>query len=136
MIALGCAGSPRFGKQGVGPNAFSLDTQTPDECGSLAEWSSMSKGWKTVYLLTDTFIDYTKTCSQYFETRWGRARRREDSVVGRDTFLLTDTSIASQVSRIRGLETGARVPVRAQAAIRDSPSRRGRSGQPASRRRS
>ena len=104
LIALGCAGSPRFGKQGVGPNAFSLDTQTPDECGSLAEWASMSKGWKTVYLLTDTFIDYTKTCSQYFETRWVELQG-EESVVGRDTFLLTDTSIASQVSRIRGLET-------------------------------
>ncbi len=104
LIALGCAGSPRFGKQGVGPNAFSLDTQTPDECGSLAEWSSMSKGWKTVYLLTDTFIDYTKTCSQYFETRWVELEG-EESVIGRDTFLLTDTSIASQVSRIRGLET-------------------------------
>ena len=104
LIALGCAGSPRFGKQGVGPNAFSLDTQTPDECGSLAEWASMSKGWKTVYLLTDTFIDYTKTCSQYFETRWVELEG-EDSVLGRDTFLLTDTSVASQVSRIRGLET-------------------------------
>ena len=113
MIALGCAGSPRFGKQGVGPNAFSLDTQTPDECGSLAEWSSMSKGWKTVYLLTDTFIDYTKTCSQYFETRWVQLEG-EESVVGRDTFLLTDTSIASQVSRIRGLGDGARLPVRAE----------------------
>jgi branched-chain amino acid transport system substrate-binding protein len=104
IIALGCAGSPRFGRQGVGPNAFSLDTQTPDECGSLAEWASISRGWKTVYLLTDTFIDYTKTCSQYFETRWVELEG-ENSIVGRDTFLLTDTSISSQVSRIRGLDT-------------------------------
>ena len=101
-IALGCAGSPRFGKQGIGPNAFSLDTQTPDECGTLAEWAHGSKKWKKVYLLVDTYLDYTKTCSQYFETRWVELAGSE-SIVGRDSFLLTDVSIASQVSRIRAL---------------------------------
>lgn len=101
IIALGSAGSPRFGKQGVGPNAFNFATMTPAECGGLAEWSRESKGWETVYFLVDNYLDYTKTCAQYFESRWTDLG---GEVAGRDTFLLTDASVATQVSRIRSLE--------------------------------
>jgi branched-chain amino acid transport system substrate-binding protein len=104
LLGIGCAGSPRFGKQGIGPNAFSLDTQTPDEGGTVAEWASQNQGWKTTYIITDTSIDYTKTLADYFETRWTQLNGA-GSIVGKDTFLNDDPSIASQVSKLRSLKT-------------------------------
>jgi branched-chain amino acid transport system substrate-binding protein len=104
LIAMGCAGSPRFGKQGIGPNAFSMDTQTPDEGGTVAEWASERRGWKSVFVLTDTSIDYTKTLSDYFQTRWTQMNGAS-SVVGKETFLNDDPSIASQISKLRALKT-------------------------------
>lgn len=101
LIAIGSAGSPRFGLQGVGPNLFNVGTMTPVECGALAEWSRLSKGWSSAYFLVDTYLDYTKTCAQYFATRWTDLK---GTVAGRDTFLLTDASVAAQVSRIRSLD--------------------------------
>jgi branched-chain amino acid transport system substrate-binding protein len=101
-LIMGCSGSPRFGKQGIGDNAFSLNTMTPGEGAALAEWTYADRKWKTGYILTDTSIDYSKTVADYFETRWKQVAG-EDALVGKDTYVGSDPSISAQVTRIRGL---------------------------------
>jgi branched-chain amino acid transport system substrate-binding protein len=101
-LIMGCSGSPRFGKQGIGDNAFSLNTLTVGEGAALAEWTYTDRKWKTGYILTDTSIDYSKTVADYFETRWKEVAGA-GGLVGKDTFVGTDPSISAQVTRIRGL---------------------------------
>jgi branched-chain amino acid transport system substrate-binding protein len=101
-LIMGCSGSPRFGKQGIGDNAFSLNTLTVGEGAALAEWTYTDRKWKTGYILTDTSIDYSKTVADYFETRWKEVAGAQ-ALVGKDTFVGTDPSISAQITRIRGL---------------------------------
>ena len=100
IIAFGTAGSPRFGVQGIGKNAFTMDTLSTAEGGVIAEWA-YSKGWRSAYVLQDNFIDYTKTEGDAFNYRWPQLPGTK--IVGSDVFQNSDPSISSQVSRIRGL---------------------------------
>lgn len=101
-IAFGCAASPRFGVQGIGNNAFTLDTYTQGEGAAAAEWAYNTKDWRTAYILTDTAIDYTKTLSEFFKERWTELAGAK-SILGEDTFNAEDTSISAQVTRINSL---------------------------------
>jgi branched-chain amino acid transport system substrate-binding protein len=102
-IALGCAGDPRWGTQGIGQNAFTLNTVTPDEGTAAAEWAFNKMGWKSVYILNDTFIQYTDALGNYFKQAWSRIPGA--SIAGEDTYNNSDTSFTTQVSRIRALST-------------------------------
>jgi branched-chain amino acid transport system substrate-binding protein len=101
-LAFGCAASPRFGVQGIGNNAFTLDTYTQGEGAAAAEWAFNNKKWKSVYILTDESIDYTKTLSEFFKQRWTELAGA-DAILGEDTFNAEDTSISAQVTRINSL---------------------------------
>jgi branched-chain amino acid transport system substrate-binding protein len=104
LITIGCVGSPKFGKQAIGPNAFNISTPSYGEGSHAAEWANLEKGWKTAYMLTDTFIDYTKEVSSAFKTRFSELAGA-GGIVGEDTFTNSDTSVAAQVSRIQALAT-------------------------------
>lgn len=94
-----CAGAPQFGEKGLGPMTHSAAMATPNEATVSAEWSSTTKKWKSAYLLVDTTIAYdTSYCNSYkkrFEQLGGK-------VVGHDEFKQGDSSIASQVTRLKG----------------------------------
>lgn len=96
-LALACAGSPVFGKQGVGPLAFNAYAGTPTEGAVMAQFA-MDKGWKTAYALEDQGLEYSKTTCKYFreayETLGGK-------IVGYDVFKNDDPSIASQVTKLK-----------------------------------
>src|SRR4029453_8242581 len=57
------------------------------------------KGWRKPYTLTDTINSYPGTVSKYFALRWKELTG--DDVAGKDLFLNSDASIATQISRIR-----------------------------------
>ncbi|MEQ9813723.1 MAG: ABC transporter substrate-binding protein [Azospirillaceae bacterium] len=95
-----CAADPKFGIQGIGDLAFTMATATAGQGALLAEWSYNEGGWRTVYVLEDTQVEYNRSLCGNFRTRWTELAGA-DSIVGDDTYnASTDTNIAAQVSEI------------------------------------
>jgi branched-chain amino acid transport system substrate-binding protein len=102
VIAFSGASDPKFGVQGVGPLAYSTSNASQAQGGLLAEWAYKQKGWKKAYVLLDNTISYTKSLCGSFAERWKEIAGAE-SLIGEDTFLNGDASVAAQVTRITSL---------------------------------
>jgi branched-chain amino acid transport system substrate-binding protein len=101
VIAFSGASDPKFGVQGVGPYAYSISTAGQAQGALLAEWAQ-DKGWKTAYVLLDNTIAYTKSLCGSFVQRW-KETAGDATLLGQDTFLNNDPTIAAQVARINAL---------------------------------
>ena len=99
-----CAGDPKFGPAGIGPNAFTMATGAPGQAVALAEWAFNEKGWKTAYVLQDTTLAFDASIADFFERRW-KELAGADGLLGKDTFGGEDPQIASQITRIKSLRT-------------------------------
>ena len=97
ILAITCAGAPGIGRQTVGPLTFNTYTGSPTESAIDAEYAYHTKGWRAAYFLCDRVLEYTKVVCEAFKTRW---KSLGGKVVGEDTFLQSDVSIASQVTRL------------------------------------
>ncbi|MGE0007333.1 MAG: ABC transporter substrate-binding protein [Parvibaculaceae bacterium] len=97
-----CAGDPKFGPSGIGPNAFTMATGAPGQAVALAEWAYNTKGWRSAYILLDTTIAFDASFADFFERRW-KELAGADGLIGKDTFGGEDPQIASQITRIKGL---------------------------------
>lgn len=97
-----CAGDPKFGPSGIGPNAFTMATGSPGQAVALAEWAYNKQGWKTAYVLLDTTIAFDASFADAFERRW-KELAGADGLIGKDTFGGEDPQIASQITRIKAL---------------------------------
>lgn len=102
VIAFSAASDPKFGVQGIGPLAYSVSNAGQAQGALMAEWAYKEKGWRTAYVLLDNTISYTKSLCGSFAERWTEIAGAE-ALLGEDTFLNGDPSIASQVTRITGL---------------------------------
>ncbi|MCI0431442.1 MAG: ABC transporter substrate-binding protein [Rhodospirillales bacterium] len=60
-----CASSPLHGSITLGDKQFTLSMWNTTMGSAGAEFA-LSKGWKKAYVVTDTFIDYTTSLSEYF----------------------------------------------------------------------
>jgi branched-chain amino acid transport system substrate-binding protein len=96
-----CAGDPKFGPSGIGPNAFTMATGAPGQAAAMAEWA-YEKGWKSGYVLLDTTIAFDATWADTFKRRWAELAG-PDSLLGEDSFGGEDPQIASQITRIKAL---------------------------------
>lgn len=96
-----CAESIKAGIQGVGPYSFSASVLAAVQGATMAEWSYQKKGAKSFYVLLDTWIEYNKGICDGFD--WMAPQLDGASVVGRDTFVNDDASVAAQITRIRNL---------------------------------
>lgn len=97
-----CAGDPKFGPSGIGPNAFTMATGAPGQAVALAEWAYNVKGWKTAYVLQDTTVAFDASLTDFFERRW-KELAGADGLLGKDTFGGEDPQIASQITRLKNL---------------------------------
>ena len=97
-----CAGDPKFGPSGIGPNAFTMATGAPGQAVALAEWAYNVKGWRTAYVLLDTTIAFDASFADFFTRRWTELAGAE-GLIGKDTFGGEDPQIASQITRIKAL---------------------------------
>ncbi len=97
-----CAGDPKFGPQGLGPNAFTMATGAPGQAVAMAEWAFEKQGWKTAYVLMDTTIAFDASWCGAFKKRWTELAGAE-GLLGEDTFGGEDPQIASQITRLKGL---------------------------------
>ncbi|MDR1412759.1 MAG: ABC transporter substrate-binding protein [Actinomycetes bacterium] len=61
-----CASSPLFGSAMLGDKQFTLSMWNTTMGAVVAEKAYKEDGFKTVYVVTDDFIDYTKSLSKYF----------------------------------------------------------------------
>jgi branched-chain amino acid transport system substrate-binding protein len=98
ILSFACAASPKFGKQGIGHDAFSIAGGTPTEGAVMAEYAYDKLGARSAYLLRDTGLEYSKAFCQYFEQRFTELG---GTIVGKDDFANDDQSIASQISNLR-----------------------------------
>jgi branched-chain amino acid transport system substrate-binding protein len=103
LLTMACAGSPVFGKQGIGPLAFNAYSGTPTEGAVMADFA-MKKGWKNVYTLTDQGLEYSKTVCQYFTEAFKAAG---GNILGNATFKNDDPSIQSQITKVKGANPDA-----------------------------
>jgi branched-chain amino acid transport system substrate-binding protein len=97
-----CAGDPKFGPSGIGPNAFTMATGAPGQAAAMAEWAHDTKGAKTAYLLLDTTIAFDATWCDTFKRRWTELAGK-DAILGEDSFGGEDPQIASQITRLKSL---------------------------------
>ena len=104
VVAFSGASDPKFGVKGVGPLAYSTSNASQAQGALLAEWAFKEKGWKTAYVLLDNTIAYTKSLCGSMGTRW-KELAGDAGLLGEDTFLNGDASIAAQVTRITSLPT-------------------------------
>jgi branched-chain amino acid transport system substrate-binding protein len=95
--AISVAGDSRFGLQGIGRYLFN---QFPagSEAAIAATWA-WSKGWRNPFVLGDPSISYSKTFTENFKYSWGKLGK----IAGEDTFMNSDQSIATQISKLKAL---------------------------------
>jgi len=96
-----CAESIKAGIQGVGPNAFSASVLAAVQGATMAEWAYNKKGARSFYRLLDTWTEYNKGICDGFD--WMLPNLADAKLVGEDTFLNEDASIAAQITRIKAL---------------------------------
>jgi branched-chain amino acid transport system substrate-binding protein len=96
-----CAGEPRFGPEGIGELAFSAGVATNGEGAAGAQYAIDDLGAKTAYLLEDPTLVYDQYWVAAFEDAFTELG---GEVLGKDTFENADPSIATQITRIRGLD--------------------------------
>lgn len=61
-----CASSPLHGSVTLGDKQFTLSMWNTTMGGAAAEYAYNTRGWKKAYVVTDTFIDYTTSLSEFF----------------------------------------------------------------------
>lgn len=96
-----CAEDPKAGVQGAGAFAFSASVAAQVQGASIAEWAYAKLNTRKAYLLLDTSIEYDKSVCAGFEWAW--SKHKDAAIVGSDTFKNDDTSIQSQITRIKSL---------------------------------
>jgi branched-chain amino acid transport system substrate-binding protein len=101
VVTFAGASDPKFGVTAIGNMAFSVSTPSRVQGAMEAEWAH-KKGYKTAYALLDNTLNVTKSACSEFTQRWKKIAGAE-SLLGEDTFLNNDPSIAAQVSRILAL---------------------------------
>jgi branched-chain amino acid transport system substrate-binding protein len=97
-----CAESVRAGIQGVGPHSFSASVLAAVQGATMAEWAHETMDARNFYVLLDTWTEYNKGICDGFD--WRAPMLDGVEIVGRDTFVNDDASIAAQITRIRSTE--------------------------------
>jgi branched-chain amino acid transport system substrate-binding protein len=91
-----CAEDPKAGI--AGPNAFTTSAVAQAQGIAMADWGYDKKNIRSAYVLLDDFDEYNKSVCGGFDWRFPK---KGGMIVGRDTFKNADSSIASQVTKIR-----------------------------------
>ena len=95
-----CASSPLYSSTNLGDKQFTLSMWNTTMGSAAAEYAFKEKGWKTAYVVTDTFIDYTKSLSRYFIDSFKYAG---GEVFGEDTYAQGAQDFSAQLQRIQAL---------------------------------
>ncbi|SNB71965.1 amino acid/amide ABC transporter substrate-binding protein, HAAT family [Arboricoccus pini] len=108
MSVFLCAGDPKAGVMGVGPFSFTSSNAAQVEGATMAQWGMKKKQFKTAYVILDESLEYNKSACAGFDWAYPKVG---GTIVGRDTFKGADTSLASQITRFRGVNAQTKVDV-------------------------
>jgi branched-chain amino acid transport system substrate-binding protein len=92
------ASSPLFGSATLGDKQFTLSMWNTTMGAAAAEWSFKELGLKNAYVVTDTFIDYTTSLSEYFIESM---EHMGGTIVGKDTYTQGDQNFSAQLQRLK-----------------------------------
>jgi len=96
-----CASSPLYGSKALGDKQFTMSMWNTTMGAAGAEFAFKTKGWKTTYVVTDTFIDYTKSLSRYYIQAF---KDLGGEVFFEDTYVQGAQDFSAQLARIKALE--------------------------------
>jgi branched-chain amino acid transport system substrate-binding protein len=92
------ASSPLFGSEALGDKVFTLSMWNTTMGAATAEYAYKEKGWRKVWVVTDTFIDYTKSLSRYFIAQF---KSLGGTVLFEDTYTQGAQDFSAQLARIQ-----------------------------------
>ena len=95
-----CASAPAYGSKALGDKQFTASMWNTTMGAAAAEWGLQEKGWKTAYVVTDTFLEYTVTLSQYFIEH---LKNLGGKVLNEDKYTQGDQDFSAQLARIQNL---------------------------------
>lgn len=96
-----CASSPLYGSAALGDKQFTMSMWNTTMGAVTAEYAYNELGFRSVYVITDDFIDYTKSLSRYFIVAF------EDlggEVIFEDTYTQGQADVSAQLARIKALD--------------------------------
>lgn len=100
------ASSPLFGSDTLGDKQFTLSMWNTTMGAAAAEWAFNEKGYKNAYVVTDQFIDYTTSLSEYFIESM---ENLGGTIVGQDTYNQGDQDFSAQLQRLKSAGADADV---------------------------
>jgi branched-chain amino acid transport system substrate-binding protein len=92
------ASSPLFGSEALGDKVFTLSMWNTTMGAATAEYAYKERGWTKVWVVTDTFIDYTKSLSRYFIEQF---QTLGGTVLFEDTYTQGAQDFSAQLARIQ-----------------------------------
>lgn len=95
------ASSPLYGSKTLGDKQFTMSMWNTTMGAAAAEWSVEELGFESAYVVTDTFIDYTKSLSEYYVDSMENMGKQ---IVGTDTYTQGDQDFSAQLQRLQGLD--------------------------------
>ncbi len=96
-----CASSPLYGSAALGDKQFTMSMWNTTMGAATAEYA-YKQGLRSVYVITDDFIDYTKSLSRYFIIRF---EELGGNVIFEDTYTQGQADVSAQLARIKALDT-------------------------------
>lgn len=96
-----CASSPLYNSEILGDKQFTLSMWNPTMSAAAAEYAYNDKGWRTAYVVTDSFLSYTTSLSEYFIEHF---ENLGGEVYFEDTYTQGDKDFSAQLERIQALE--------------------------------
>jgi branched-chain amino acid transport system substrate-binding protein len=92
------ASSPLYGSATLGDKQFTMSMWNTTMGAAAAEYAYNQKGWRSVYVVTDTFIDYTKSLSRYFIAAF---KHLGGTVIFEDQYTQGDQDFSAQLARLK-----------------------------------
>lgn len=96
-----CASSPLAGSVALGDKQFTLSMWNTTMGAAAAEFAYNTKGWKKAYVVTDTFIDYTTSLSEYFIEHF---QTLGGTVIAEDKYTQGAQDFSAQLARLQRAE--------------------------------
>jgi branched-chain amino acid transport system substrate-binding protein len=95
------ASSPLYSSSVLGDKQFTLSMWNTTMGAAAAEYAYKDRGWKTAYVVTDDFLSYTTSLSQYFIEHF---KNLGGTVIAEDHYTQGDGDFSAQLGRIQALQ--------------------------------
>jgi branched-chain amino acid transport system substrate-binding protein len=95
-----CASSPLYSAHSLGDRQFTLSMWNTTMGATAAEYAVKDRGWKKAYVVTDQFIDYTKSLSRYFIQHF---KTLGGKVLLEDKYTQGEQDFSAQLARLKAL---------------------------------